>query len=69
MNGSLVGHTTMFSGHMASFTTDILVILMVFLVFIIIELDFPRRGLIEVREDSLVELKVSIEAKNMESKD
>jgi len=69
MTGSLVGYASGLSGHRAAFATHILVLLIVFLVFIIIDLDRPRRGLIEVRQDSLVELMVTIEAKNMKSTD
>jgi hypothetical protein len=43
-------------GHRASFATYVLMVLIVCLVFIIIDLDRPRRGLIEVSQQSLVDL-------------
>jgi hypothetical protein len=40
----------------------VLVLLIVLLVFIILDLDRPRRGLIEVPQDSIIELQQSIRA-------
>ena len=40
-----------------------MVVLIVLLVFIIIDLDRPRRGLIEVSQKSLVDLQVAIGAR------
>jgi hypothetical protein len=57
-----VGYASGVAGHRASFATYILVTLIVFLVFIIIDLDRPRRGLIEVSQQSLVDLQLSREA-------
>lgn len=52
----LVGYSAGVSGHRASFATYVLMVLIVCLVFIIIDLDRPRRGLIEVSQQSLVDL-------------
>jgi hypothetical protein len=59
----LVGYSAGVSGHRASFATYILEILIVCLVFVIIDLDRPRRGLIEVSHQSLIELQESLRAK------
>jgi len=57
LTASLVGYASGMAGQRASFATHILVLLIVLLVFIIIDLDRPRRGLIEVRQDSMVALR------------
>jgi hypothetical protein len=60
LTGSLVGYASGITGQRASFATYILVMLIVLLVFIIIDLDRPRRGLIEVPQGSIMELRDSI---------
>ena len=62
MTGALVGYASGLAGHRASFATHILVMLIVLLVFIVIDLDRPRRGLIEVSQESLTNLQATIEA-------
>lgn len=62
MTGSVVGFTAGLGGHRAAFVTYIMVGLIVVLVFIIIDLDRPRRGLIQVSQQGLVELQQSMEA-------
>ncbi len=57
LTGSLVGYASGVSGTRASRGTYVLVSLIVVLVFIIIDLDRPRRGLIEVNQSSLVDLR------------
>lgn len=57
LTACLVGFSSGISGNRASFPTYILVVLITFLVFIIIDLDRPRRGLIEVSQKSLIELR------------
>lgn len=59
LTACLVGYAAGVSGHRASFPTYILVTLVTFLVFIVIDLDRPRRGLIEVSQQSLVDLQQS----------
>lgn len=60
MTGVIVGYAAGVAGHRASFITYIMVALIVLLVFIIIDLDRPRRGLIEVNQASLVELRETL---------
>lgn len=57
----LVGYASGIARHRASFATYVLVALIAFLVFIIIDLDRPRRGLIEVSQQSLIELREEAE--------
>lgn len=60
MAGVIVGYTAGMSGHRASFATYIMVGLIVLLVFLIIDLDRPRRGLIQVDHKSLVDLESNL---------
>jgi hypothetical protein len=57
---ALVGYVSGIAGQRAPFATYVLVTLIVLLVFIIIDLDRPRRGLIEVRQDNMLELRDAI---------
>lgn len=52
----LVGYAAGVSGHRASFAIYILITLVTCLVFIVIDLDRPRRGLIEVSQQNLIDL-------------
>jgi len=61
LTACLVGFASGVAGHRASFPTYILVALIVFLVFIVIDLDRPRRGLIEVSQQSLVDLQANVD--------
>ncbi len=56
LTGGLLGYAAGVGGTRASYSSYILVVLIVVLVFIIIDLDRPRRGLIEVDQTSLVSL-------------
>ena len=60
MAGLIVGYAAGVAGHRASFATYVLVVLIAILVFIILDLDRPRRGLIQVSQESLVELQAAI---------
>lgn len=62
MSGAIVGFSTGVAGHRPSLVTHVMVLLIVVLVFIIIDLDRPRRGLIRVSQASLIELQSSIHA-------
>ena len=62
LTGSIVGYSSGLSGHRASFVTYIMVGLIVLLVFVIIDLDRPRRGLIEVNQSSFVALLEAVAA-------
>ena len=60
MAGCIVGFASGVSGHRVSISMYIMIALIVLLVFIIIDLDRPRRGFIEVNQSSLFELNESI---------
>lgn len=60
LTGALVGYASGMAGQRASFATYVLVLLIVLLVFIIVDLDRPRRGLIEVRQDSMYDVRDAI---------
>ena len=60
MAGAIVGFSSGVAGHRPSLVSYILVLLIVVLVFLIIDLDRPRRGLIEVSNKSLLELQTYI---------
>jgi uncharacterized membrane protein (Fun14 family) len=62
MTGCIVGYASGVAGHRASFVTYVMVGLIALLVFVIIDLDRPRRGLIEVRQTSLTELREAFAA-------
>lgn len=62
MTGTIVGYASGLAGHRASFVAYVMVALMVLLVFIIIDLDRPRRGLIEVSQQSLLDLQTLLQA-------
>ncbi|HNP36703.1 MAG TPA: hypothetical protein PKK10_12700 [Woeseiaceae bacterium] len=64
LTGSLVGYASGVAGQRASFATYVLVLLIVLLVFIIIDLDRPRRGLIEIPQDSILELQKQLSTGN-----
>ncbi|MGE0623495.1 MAG: hypothetical protein AB7I04_16535 [Pseudomonadales bacterium] len=60
MAALILGYTSGVSGHRASFVSYILVALIVCLVFLIIDLDRPRRGVIEVSQKSLLDLQQAV---------
>lgn len=60
MTGSVMGFTAGLGGQRTSFATYIMTGLIVVLVFIIIDLDRPRRGLIEINQQSLISLQAKI---------
>lgn len=62
MVGAVVGYGSGLGGYRISIATHIMVVLIMVLVFIIIDLDRPRRGLIQVDRTSLIELQVDIGA-------
>ena len=57
MAGVVVGFATGVAGHRPSLASHVMVALIAILVFIILDLDRPRRGLVQVDEDSLLELR------------
>jgi uncharacterized membrane protein (Fun14 family) len=62
MTLGIVGYAAGVAGHRVSSVVYIMVVLIILLVFVIIDLDRPRRGLIEVSQKSLTELQTSIQA-------
>jgi hypothetical protein len=60
--GCILGYAAGVAGDRLSFPTYLVVTLVVLLVFIIVDLDRPRRGLIQVNQKSLIELRVGIDA-------
>jgi len=62
MSGAIVGFASGVAGHRPSVVSYIMVVLIVVLVFIIIDLDRPRRGLIQVSQKSLLDLQASIKS-------
>jgi hypothetical protein len=64
MAGSIVGYAAGIAGHRPSLATHVMVALIVVLVFIILDLDRPRRGLIKVNQASLIELQAAINTEN-----
>ena len=62
MAGAIVGYSSGVANHRASFVTYIMIALISILVFIILDLDRPRRGLIRVNQESLFNLQAAINA-------
>ncbi len=62
VTGSVIGFSVGITSHRPSFVSYIMVGLIVLLVFIIIDLDHPRRGLIQVSQKRLIELQSSVNA-------
>ncbi len=60
MTGGIVGFTCGIAGHRPSPVSYIMITLIVVLVFIILDLDRPRRGFITVSQKSLVDLQTAI---------
>jgi hypothetical protein len=60
MAGGIVGFACGVAGHRPSLASHLLVALMVVLVFIVLDLDRPQRGLIRVSDQSLVDLQASM---------
>ncbi len=59
LTASLVGYGSGVAGHRATFAAYTLLLLIICLVFVVIDLDRPRRGLIEVSQQSLIDLRTS----------
>ena len=60
MAGAIVGFASGVANHRPSLASYILVVLMVVLVFIILDLDRPRRGLVQVSQKSLLDLQAGM---------
>ncbi len=57
MNGAIIGYTEGLGGKRAYVPTVLLTLLITLVVFLIIDLDRPRRGLITVKQDYILQLK------------
>ena len=57
LSGSIIGYSSGLSLKRAYVPTVILTLLIVLVVFITIDLDRPKRGIIKVKQDSMLELK------------
>lgn len=62
LTSGVVGYAAGIAGNRPSVTTHVLIALIVILVFVILDLDRPRRGLIRIDQTSLIELKSAIHA-------
>jgi hypothetical protein len=60
ISGALVGYTNGLAGHRTSFVTYVMVWLIVVMVFIILDLDRPYRGIIRVSQQSMIDLQTTI---------
>jgi hypothetical protein len=58
----VVGFASGAEGHRPAITCHVLALFIVSLIFVIIDLDRPRRGMIEVPQQSLIELQASMRA-------
>ncbi len=67
MTGTIVGYASGHAGHRVSLVAYIMIALIVLLVFIIIDLDRPRRGLIEVDQRAMVQLLEQVRADRLEA--
>ena len=67
MVGAVIGYASGVASYRTSAATHIMVLLIVVLVFIVIDLDRPQRGLIQVYQKSLIELQADISAGTNES--
>jgi hypothetical protein len=60
MSWGIVGYASGIAGHRPSFTAYLMVVLVLVVIFIIVDLDRPRRGLIEIDHASLTALQLSM---------
>lgn len=58
--GAIVGYSAGVAGHRASFVTYLMVALIVVLVFVILDLDRPSRGVIQVSQKSMTDLQAGM---------
>lgn len=61
ITSGVIGYSAGIAGHRPTSVTYIMIALIVVLVFIIVDLDRPRRGLIKVDQSSLTDLKAAID--------
>jgi hypothetical protein len=61
VSGGMIGYSAGLSGHRPSRATFVMVALVVLLMFVILDLDHPRRGIIEVSAQPILEVKAQID--------
>ena len=61
MTGVVVGFSSGVEGHRPSITTHASALVIVLVVFLVIDLDRPRRGLIKVPRESLLDLQTAVQ--------
>lgn len=67
LTSTIVGYSAGLAGHRATFVTYVMISLIVVLVFIIVDLDRPRRGLIQVDQTSLMDLRETMSSSPLQS--
>ena len=60
VSGGIIGYSAGLAGHRPSRATFVMVALVVMLMFMIMDLDRPRRGIIQVSPQSLIDVKAAI---------
>ncbi|MDC2889895.1 hypothetical protein [Psychrosphaera algicola] len=60
MTGSIVGYVSGLSGTRTTYSAYVMVALIVSLVFVIVDLDRPRRGLIEIDQSPILNLQADM---------
>ncbi|HEU4517033.1 MAG TPA: hypothetical protein VFR77_06990 [Steroidobacteraceae bacterium] len=61
VSGGIIGYSAGLAGHRPSRATFVMVALVVMLMFMIMDLDRPRRGIIQVSPQSLLDVKAAID--------
>ena len=67
LTGVVIGYANGAEDHRPSIAAHVLALLIVLLVFIIIDLDRPRRGLVQVPQENLISLQSTIASKLVEA--
>jgi hypothetical protein len=61
VSGGIIGYSAGLAGHRPSRATFVMVALVVMLMFMIMDLDRPRRGIIQVSPQSILDVKAAID--------
>ena len=62
VSGGVIGYTAGLAGHRPSRATVVMVAMVVLLLFMILDLDRPRRGIIQVSPQSILDVKTAIDS-------
>jgi hypothetical protein len=60
VTGGMIGYTAGLADHRPAFATSIMVMLIILLLFMVIDLDRPRSGMIQVSQQGMIELDAAI---------